>query len=767
MKFSALADFDALLGGDSPLEADNADVAADLASRGFAVFPICDWGDGDGPKPIRDFIAKASNDPATVARWWSRWPDARVGLLTGEPNGVTVLDLDIKNGKNGIAALAALGFTDLAALSPVRVRTPSGGWHLFFRYEPRLKNSVSRIADGIDVKTQGGFVVAPGSFKDGARYVPDGAQLGAVDLPAFPEALIPPAEPEREPVAIVGDASPRQREWAAAHLGKLADGLAATTEGGRNDTLNSVAMWAGGAAAHGFIDRDSAETALLTAAEAAGMPKREARRTFAGAFKAGLRKPISDFPRDITGGDFDALDGETCSAFDDVLGGGGDDLALLGGGDHVDGADPVTARLNLQHAIVLARGRTLVTTERRDGSVDFGTVRDLHNFYENDRVAAGDNKTEAASRRWMRSPYRRSYPDGVTFAPGGCDGVELNLWRGWAVEPDAAASCALFLEHVRDVICRGNDEHAAYVIGWLAHMVQHPEEKPGVAIVLKGSKGAGKDTMGDYVAAMIGRRHAPTVAESSHIVGKFNARLESALLLHVQEGSWAGDRKAEGVLKYITTSDHVEIERKGIDSINLPSVLRLFISANADWVVPASPDERRWAVFEVSDARRGDRDYFAALRREMKGSGPAALLHHLRNYDLAGFNVRAAPETDGLRNQKLASLRGWHLWWFEVLNRGSLLEGYDSGDWETTWQTIGRDALRHSYVEWLKGRKFDGDAIDGRQFGVRLRELAPAVENKRAGTATRIYQYRLPPLPDCRAGFDQWIGAPVDWGDES
>jgi hypothetical protein len=232
-----------------------------------------------------------------------------------------------------------------------------------------------------------------------------------------------------------------------------------------------------------------------------------------------------------------------------------------------------------------------------------------------------------------------------------------------------------------------------------------------VALVLRGEKGTGKDTLGDYVARMIGRRHAPTVAESDHNVGKFNARLENALLLHVQEGSWAGDRKAESVLKYLVTSDRIEIERKGIDSINLPSVLRLFISANAAWVVPASVDERRWAVFEVSAARRGDEAYFRALRAEMNGNGPAALLHVLQQRDLSGFNVRQAPETEGLRNQKLASLRNVELWWFERLQDGTLLNPYQRS-WENDWQTVSRDELRDNYIAWMRQRRFDGDAVD-------------------------------------------------------
>lgn len=425
--------------------------------------------------------------------------------------------------------------------------------------------------------------------------------------------------------------------------------------------------------------------------------------------------------------------------------------------------DPVVRRLNTRHAVVAVKGRTLITTEQRDGSVAFGTVRDLQTYYENDRLPLPGNKVETAATRWLRSLDRRTYPDGVTFAPNGGTAGMLNLWRGWAVDADPSASCDLFLAHVREVVAGGSSENADYILGWLAHLVQRPEEKPGVALVLRGDKGTGKDTFADYVARMIGRRHAPTVAESDHIVGKFNARLQNALLLHVQEGSWAGDRKAESVLKYLVTSDQIEIEQKGIDSFSVPSVLRLFISANASWIVPASADERRWAVFEVSSARRRDDVYFTAFRKEMNGGGPAGLLHFLRTRDLTSFNVRHAPDTEGLRNQKIASLRGVSAWWFELLNRGELRE-WDCG-WADNSQVIGREVLRQHYLSWCRGRRFDGDPVDEVRFGRTLREMLPSLGDRRPRDklSGRVRQYALPALPVCRSAFEVWIDGHVEW----
>ena len=426
--------------------------------------------------------------------------------------------------------------------------------------------------------------------------------------------------------------------------------------------------------------------------------------------------------------------------------------------------DRVTERLNEKHAAVMVQGRTLIATKLHGGGVGYGTSNDLNVFYANDQVPAGKNKTEPASMRWLKSPGRRTYSDGVTFAPGGAPSTMLNLWEGWAVQPDSTGSCRLFLNHVREIVCRGNDDHEAYVLGWLAHLVQRADEKPGVALVLKGSKGAGKDTLAEYVTKLIGRRHVPTVAASEHIVGKFNARFETALMLHVQEGSWAGDRKAEGVLKYLVTSDRVEIERKGIDSISLPSVMRLFISANADWVVPASNDERRWAVFNVSDVRCGDLPYFDALRAEMDGDGPAALLHYLMNYDLAGFSVRRAPATEGLLDQKVASLHGIAKWWFEFLCAPEPDRVWGEGDWITGTWVVPREELRGLYLTWMKERRFENEVLATAQFGQRLREFVPELGQTRPrADGARQYRYVIPSLSSCRAQFDKWIGGAISW----
>ncbi|MDR3525854.1 MAG: DUF5906 domain-containing protein [Rhizomicrobium sp.] len=378
----------------------------------------------------------------------------------------------------------------------------------------------------------------------------------------------------------------------------------------------------------------------------------------------------------------------------------------------------------------------------------------------------GDDKKESASKRWMRSPERRTYCDGVTFMPSGnVSNDTLNLWRGWAVSPDPSASCKLLVAHVRDVICSGNAGYAKFVLGWLADLVQHPDKKPGVAMVLKGGKGVGKDTLGEYVARMIGRRHAPTVSQSAHITGRFNSRLSAALLLHIQEGIWAGDKEDESVLKYLITSSTVEIERKGIDSTSEPSFFRIFMTANADWVVPASEDERRFAVFEVSSTRRGDRKYFDALHAEMENGGPAALLHFLQEYDLSNFDVHDVPATEGLCNQKLATLKDIQAWWYDRLTVGIPPNGSDAQCWFSEIQ-ISREALRRDYMDWRLSQKHQSNPLDEARFGRAMREMVPSLKSRRPrDNGSRSWQYTFPPLAVCRPEFEAKLGSTIKWED--
>ncbi|SIN99083.1 AAA family ATPase [Vannielia litorea] len=177
----------------------NPETARKLARDGFKIFPC----DPATKRPLVRWRDKATDDPVKVARWWSKWPDAMPGLPTGEANGLSVVDLDVGKGKDGLAAARAIGITPGDA--DLVVRTGGGGLHLFFEHVEGVTNSAS--AEGLDVRGEGGYVIAPGAVSRSGEYRCERGSLGAarlLGLSPFPSALRRRARPADEPSAPAG-----------------------------------------------------------------------------------------------------------------------------------------------------------------------------------------------------------------------------------------------------------------------------------------------------------------------------------------------------------------------------------------------------------------------------------------------------------------------------------------------------------------------------------------------------------------------------------
>lgn len=114
-----------------------------------------------GKKPhIKDWRNKATIEESVIRNWWRKWSGANIGILTGD--SLLVLDVDPRNG--GDKSLAELELK-YGLLKTAQVRTGGGGFHYYYRKSPLLpiKGGTGRLGPGLDVKAEGGFVVAPPS----------------------------------------------------------------------------------------------------------------------------------------------------------------------------------------------------------------------------------------------------------------------------------------------------------------------------------------------------------------------------------------------------------------------------------------------------------------------------------------------------------------------------------------------------------------------------------------------------------------------------
>jgi hypothetical protein len=126
-------------------------------------------------------LRDASNERTMIERWWSQWPTANVGLVTGESSGIIVLDIDPRHG--GDATLSALIAKHEGLPETATAETGGGGTHYVFRHPGCPVQSRAAIAQGIDCKADGGYVVAsPSTHISGSQYrwAP---KLGPDDVP--------------------------------------------------------------------------------------------------------------------------------------------------------------------------------------------------------------------------------------------------------------------------------------------------------------------------------------------------------------------------------------------------------------------------------------------------------------------------------------------------------------------------------------------------------------------------------------------------------
>jgi hypothetical protein len=113
-------------------------------------------------------VNDASTDPVQIDLWWQQSPDANIGIATGVPSGLVVFDIDPRNGGDQSYKQLQIDIPD-AFKDPLEVRTGSGGLHLYFE-SPNPIPSRDNIRPGIDIKADGGYVVAPNSRVSGSRY---------------------------------------------------------------------------------------------------------------------------------------------------------------------------------------------------------------------------------------------------------------------------------------------------------------------------------------------------------------------------------------------------------------------------------------------------------------------------------------------------------------------------------------------------------------------------------------------------------------------
>lgn len=194
-----------------------------FARRGYPVFPIwppeadasCSCKDPDcsspGKHPLSLLVPHgfkdATTDPQSIDQWWASWWDANVGVRTGWPSGLLVADVD--PAKGGLDSVEALEYEHGDVPETLGVATGGDGFHAWFEMPAAdIRNSAGLLGPGLDIRANGGYVVAPPSLHvSGKRYRFDpSASLPVLPMPAWMlerlEAKPTASEPKALPALI-------------------------------------------------------------------------------------------------------------------------------------------------------------------------------------------------------------------------------------------------------------------------------------------------------------------------------------------------------------------------------------------------------------------------------------------------------------------------------------------------------------------------------------------------------------------------------------
>lgn len=176
--------------------------ALSYAARGWAVFPVHTIKNGRctclsedcrnaGKHPIpTNGLNAATHDPEKIRAWWTKTPTANIGIATGEISGLVVLDVDPRNGGEDSMKEMVNEWGDIW-LDTYTVQTGSGGYHHYYLHPGERVPNVPSFRPGLDIKADGGYIVAPPSLHaSGGSYTVLEGNLAVSSMPDWMDALI-------------------------------------------------------------------------------------------------------------------------------------------------------------------------------------------------------------------------------------------------------------------------------------------------------------------------------------------------------------------------------------------------------------------------------------------------------------------------------------------------------------------------------------------------------------------------------------------------
>lgn len=266
------------------------------------------------------------------------------------------------------------------------------------------------------------------------------------------------------------------------------------------------------------------------------------------------------------------------------------------------------------------------------------------------RVIDNAVKVQSFFNDWIEDPKMRTI-ERLVFKPEGCGADEYNLYRGMVgaratpIVPEIVERFKLLLFHNAGKDAVMND----YFTKWMALLVQKPWMIPGVALIVVGDQGTGKDTLFNFVGdKVVGAEYFKNITNAKEQVFNTHSQVqEKSLFMKFEEANGYDNRQFADMLKALATGESAIINPKNVKPYRIDTFPHLVMTTNNSVPVKIEPNDRRFCITKTSADFRGDATFwnetYALLGRPEAGHSVWALLNSI---DLSSFNVKDFPKND-------------------------------------------------------------------------------------------------------------------------
>ena len=564
------------------------------AREGVPVFPCRP--DDRAPR-VEEGLYQATTDPSQIREWWTRWPDSLVGIACGKPGGFDIVDCDVDKdtgetvGENFIRG----NYPHAWGLAEIIVKTPSGGYHLFFTPGSNLRNYVKSVT-GCDVRTDGGYVIAAG--EEGYAFHRGGFET-IWDLNPAPDDLVAALNAKRDAREAEefedgreldeSEITPEIRSYVDSAIRAECIELREHEKGGRNHRLNEAAFKLGTLVGAGVLDYERAREELYEAALEAGLTPAESKKTIKSGLKSGEKKP-----RDLSDVGHDVLD---------------DYLARY---VYIELLDAIADLHRPESATPVPRTAFLVSTSA-----------DLHLIETHSPTAADPerviDKWVPVAQSWLSHRDRKTVED-LTYRPGKArlcrDG--LNIY-----EPPAYFETTrddllppLWFEYLALLVPEEADREL--LTRWMAHTVHRPQRRsPITPFLVTTHEGVGKGIFSQIMAKLVGRSNVSR-PKMTALLGEFNEFLYQTTFAVVDEVAEGLDGRSrfvamDSIRDTLTEPDlRVNIKRVSGRTERVYTNL-LFLSNHSDAMAVREGDRRLF--ISISDLPPAPAEFYNRVLR--------------------------------------------------------------------------------------------------------------------------------------------------------